>query len=95
VKSDPALSPELQNIVKRIDDLPAFPAMLTQLTELLQDPRTSADQLGKVLSTDPSMVSRVLKLVNSAFYGFPGRIGTISQAIMTIAASSKPKLSQR
>jgi putative nucleotidyltransferase with HDIG domain len=88
VKSDPALSPELQNIVKRIDDLPAFPAMLTQLTELLQDPRTSADQLGKVLSTDPSMVSRVLKLVNSAFYGFPGRIGTISQAIMVLGFSA-------
>lgn len=62
--------------------------MLATLNRLMADPRTSADTLGKALSTDPALVSKVLKLVNSAFYGFPGRIGTISQAVVILGFSS-------
>ncbi len=62
--------------------------MLATMNRLMADPRTSADTLGKALSSDPALVSKVLKLVNSAFYGFPGRIGTISQAVVILGFSS-------
>lgn len=62
--------------------------MLATLNRLMADPRTSADTLGKALSSDPALVSKVLKLVNSAFYGFPGRIGTITQAVVILGFSS-------
>lgn len=62
--------------------------MMVTITRLMQDPRTSAEELGRAIATDPSLVSKVLKLVNSAFYGFPGRISTISQAIVILGFST-------
>ena len=62
--------------------------MMATITRLMQDPRTSAEELGRAIATDPSLVSKVLKLVNSAFYGFPGRISTITQAIVILGFST-------
>lgn len=75
-------------LVNKITDLPTLPAMMATITRLMQDPRTSADELGKAVATDPALVSKVLKLVNSAFYGFPGRIKTITQAIVILGFST-------
>jgi putative nucleotidyltransferase with HDIG domain len=79
---------EVKSVIQKITDLPALPTMLATMNKLMADPRTSADTLGKALSSDPALVSKVLKLVNSAFYGFPGRIGTISQAVVILGFSS-------
>jgi HD-like signal output (HDOD) protein len=81
-------SNELKQLVLKITDLPTLPAMMTTITRLMQDPRTSAEELGRAIATDPSLVSKVLKLVNSAFYGFPGRISTITQAIVILGFST-------
>lgn len=81
-------SNELRVLVQKITDLPTLPAMMATITRLMQDPRTSAEELGKAIGSDPSMVSKVLKLVNSAFYGFPGRISTVSQAIVILGFST-------
>jgi HD-like signal output (HDOD) protein len=62
--------------------------MMATITRLMQDPRTSAEELGRAIATDPALVSKVLKLVNSAFYGFPGRISTITQAIVILGFST-------
>lgn len=62
--------------------------MMTTITRLMQDPRTSAEELGRAIATDPALASKVLKLVNSAFYGFPGRISTITQAIVILGFST-------
>jgi HD-like signal output (HDOD) protein len=81
-------SSELKALVQKITDLPTLPSMMATITRLMQDPRTSAEELGRAISTDPALVSKVLKLVNSAFYGFPGRISTITQAIVILGFST-------
>lgn len=81
-------SNELKALVQKITDLPTLPAMMATITRLMQDPRTSAEELGRAISADPALVSKVLKLVNSAFYGFPGRISTITQAIVILGFST-------
>ena len=81
-------SSELKALVQKVTDLPTLPAMMATITRLMQDPRTSAEELGRAISTDPALVSKVLKLVNSAFYGFPGRIATITQAIVILGFST-------
>ena len=81
-------SSELKALVQKITDLPTLPAMMATITRLMQDPRTTAEELGRAISTDPALVSKVLKLVNSAFYGFPGRIATITQAIVILGFST-------
>jgi HD-like signal output (HDOD) protein len=78
----------LKVLVQKITDLPTLPAMMATITRLMQDPRTSAEELGRAIASDPALVSKVLKLVNSAFYGFPGRISTITQAIVILGFST-------
>lgn len=84
----PEDSHALKALVQKVTDLPTLPAMMATITRLMQDPRTSAEELGRAISADPALVSKVLKLVNSAFYGFPGRIGTITQAIVILGFST-------
>jgi putative nucleotidyltransferase with HDIG domain len=74
----------LKKIVEEITGLPTLPTVLTQITKLMQNPRVSAAQVGSVVSTDQALTSKILKLVNSAFYGFPNRISTVTHAIVIL-----------
>jgi len=77
-------SQNLRLITEKITGLPTLPTVITKLTMLLQDPHTSAEEVGKAITNDQALASKVLKLVNSAFYGFPGRINTITHAIVIL-----------
>ncbi len=70
--------------IKRLKDLPTLPTILVECNKLLEDPNVSANQLAKAIKTDQAVSSKVLKLVNSAFYGLSGKVGTISQGIVVL-----------
>jgi putative nucleotidyltransferase with HDIG domain len=55
---------------------------------MLQNPATNAEELGLAIRTDQGLTTRVLRLVNSAFYGFPGKIGSISHAVVLLGFST-------
>jgi len=69
------------NITENIKNIPSLPEIITKSIELMQDKNTSAATLSKIISNDIGLTARVLKLVNSAYYGFPKQISTIQQAI--------------
>jgi putative nucleotidyltransferase with HDIG domain len=75
---------EIEKILNRIDELPTLPSVVEQINTLLQNPKTSAEEVGQAILTDQAIASKVIKLVNSAFYGFPGRINTITHAIVIL-----------
>lgn len=64
-----------------IDSLPTLPIIATQIMECLNHPNSSVQDVAEIILKDQSLSAKILKLVNSAFYGFPKRIGTISHAI--------------
>lgn len=64
--------------------MPALPNVVARLTRLIGDPRTTAADINKVLSSDPALVTRILKLVNSSYYGFSRRITTITNAVVIL-----------
>lgn len=74
----------LENIVSAVDDLPALPHVVVQVMKLTEDPNSTAQDINNVLSQDQAMTARVLKLANSAFYGFPRRISTVTDAIVLL-----------
>ncbi len=80
------LSPKekLKAITDKITSLPTLPKVITEITNLMQNPRTSAEEVGRAITMDQALASKVLRLVNSAFYGFPGRINTITHAIVIL-----------
>src|SRR6266542_2667408 len=54
----------------------------------LEDPRSTAASLHKIVAHDPALATRILKVVNSAFYGLPGQIGSIDRAIVLLGLNA-------
>ena len=75
---------EKKNRILSVKDLPTLPIVLDEVTELVQDPSSSTDQIAKVISRDQVLSAKVLKMVNSPIYGFPRRIGTIQHALVLL-----------
>ncbi|MCP4724334.1 MAG: HDOD domain-containing protein [bacterium] len=74
----------IKRIAENILSLPALPTIVAKMIELIDDPRTSAKQITKLISTDQVLTAKILKLANSAFYGFPRKIGTVTLAIVVL-----------
>jgi putative nucleotidyltransferase with HDIG domain len=74
----------LKKIIGRISDLPTLPRTVLKITELVNDPKSSARDLSRVITDDQVLTARLLKLVNSSFYGFPQRIATVTGAIVLL-----------
>jgi len=66
------------------EKLASLPDIFFQLQEVLSQPRSSAHYVGEVISKDPSLTAKLLKLANSAFYGYPKRIESISRAVTIV-----------
>lgn len=77
-----ALTPE--TLVNKSLKLVSPPSTYAQLDALVKDPNSSAEDISDVINTDLALVTRLLKVVNSPFYGFPSQINTISRAITII-----------
>ncbi|MCP4292271.1 MAG: HDOD domain-containing protein [bacterium] len=65
-------------------NLPPLPAVTQQLMAVMRDEDSSADDVTKVLSGDGILAGKVLKLVNSSFYGVPTEVSTISRAVVIL-----------
>ncbi len=63
------------------------PDICIKIFELMETNQASAQTLGSVISRDPSLTARLLRIVNSSFYGFPHRIDTVSRAVTVIGVS--------
>lgn len=69
------------DIVTQTEHLPSLPDAYLRVKRLIDDPNGSIPQLAAALTSDPAMTARVLRVVNSPFYGFPGRIETVTRAL--------------
>jgi HD-like signal output (HDOD) protein len=67
-----------------VKDLPTLPGVLQEVAILVENPNTSTDQISKAISKDQVLSAKVLKMVNSPIYGFPGRIGSIQHALVLL-----------
>jgi putative nucleotidyltransferase with HDIG domain len=74
----------LRRRVESINALPTVPGTFRQISAMLEKPRITLDELGRFVSNDPALTVKILKMVNSAAYGFPGRISSVSHAIMLL-----------
>lgn len=78
-------SPErLKQLVARVPGLPTLPVIVERLNEMMLNPRTTAKEVGRLISSDPALSAKILKIVNSSFYGFPSRITTVTHAIVIL-----------
>ncbi|MBW6452544.1 MAG: HDOD domain-containing protein, partial [Methyloprofundus sp.] len=73
-----------ESLVQGSITLFSLPDIYHQIEKMVNDPRFTALEIGQVITKDPALSIRLLKLVNSSFYGFQSRIDTISRAVAII-----------
>ena len=86
------MAKDLRSIVKKIDELPTLPQVVTVILSLIDSPDSSAEDINKVMEKDPSLVGKILKLVNSAYYGLPNKVNSVRQAIVILGFSTVKSL---
>ena len=79
---------QLKRVVERVYDLPSFPLVIKKLVEVAENPKSSSKDLAKVMETDQGLSTKILKLVNSAFYGFPRPVSSLQHAITLVGYNS-------
>lgn len=73
-----------QELVSGVVRLVSLPEVCIRVNEMLDDPSYNSADIGKVISQDTGLTARLLKIVNSAFYGYQSRIETVSRAVTVI-----------
>lgn len=77
-----------QEIAGNSIEIATLPEVTMRIVDVVQDKRSTAHDLHKIVRNDPSLSARVLRVVNSAFYGLPGLIGSIDRAIMMLGLNA-------
>jgi HD-like signal output (HDOD) protein len=70
-----------QELVACVEKLASLPAVYHRIRDLLDDPDSSVLELSEAVSSDVAITARVLRVVNSVLYGFPGKVETVSRAV--------------
>jgi putative nucleotidyltransferase with HDIG domain len=73
-----------QELVKDIGELVSMPGVAVRINEMVDDVQYSAVDIGKVISQDPGLTVRLLKIANSPLYGFSSQIDTVSRAVTVL-----------
>lgn len=77
-------SEQVKKVLATLEDIPTLPTVINKLMELLENPKSTAKDINDVIKTDQSLTAKTLKLVNSAYYGFPRKIGTVTDAVVIL-----------
>lgn len=80
----PNLSVTASDLVSRELQLASLPDVYYRIMEVINSTRSSASHIAEAVGKDTSLLSRLLRLVNSAFYGFPSKIETVTRAVAIV-----------
>ena len=72
----------LRQLVSRMDRLPSMPSLYGQIVEILQDPKIGLEAIGEIVGQDMAMTAKILKLVNSAFFGLGRQLSSPTEAVV-------------
>lgn len=74
----------VHEIIGKLDDLPTLPAIVYELSRVINDPMSSTAEVEKIMANDISLTTKVLRLANSAYYAIPGGVSSLQRAIAYI-----------
>ena len=82
----------LKKVEVYISKMPSLPVTVTKIMEIANNPKASPADLNKVISVDPVLMGRVLKLINSAYYGLSQEITSLVRAIIMLGINTVKNL---
>src|SRR5262245_4674161 len=74
--------------IKNLDSVPTLPTVAGRLIEMALNDKSTAADLGELISKDPALTARLLKVVNSSSYGLRNEVSSVSHAITIIGRQS-------
>ncbi|MFV0348400.1 MAG: HDOD domain-containing protein [Halodesulfovibrio sp.] len=84
----PCPSPvEVQSLMRDDVKLGSLPSVFHKLVEVVNDSRSSATDVAEVIANDTDLVARLLRVVNSPFYGMTAKVDTISRAVTVVGSN--------
>lgn len=75
---------DIEKRVEELSNLPTLPGVVKVLTSMVEDTAVAASDVGDVIAKDQVLSAKLLRLVNSPVYGFPGRISSVTHAIVLL-----------
>lgn len=82
------LPESLYKQLMRVNDIGSLPEVTTRIVQVVEDPKSTAQDMHAIVRTDPALAAKVLKVVNSAFYGLPSQISSLDRAIVMLGLSA-------
>lgn len=78
------MPPTIAQLTEGIPSLGSYGAVINEIEAILDNPSSTLADVGAVIEKDPALAARLLRLGNSAFYGFAHRLETVAEAISLI-----------
>jgi putative nucleotidyltransferase with HDIG domain len=75
-----------ESLVADVRDLLSLPEIAVQVNAMVEDPRSTATELGEVINRDPSLTARLLRIANSPFFGLTSKIATVQRAVAVVGS---------
>lgn len=82
----------IRKIKAYIGSMPSLPTTVAKVMEICNNPKTSPTDLDKVISLDPVLMGKVLKLINSAYYGLQNQVTSLVRAIIMLGVNTVKNL---
>jgi len=82
------MSPQIEERIGQCTNLPSLPAVAVQVLELTQKPDVDIAEIARTIARDPALSSKILRTVNSSFYGRGQHVSTISHALVILGLQS-------
>ncbi|MCK5232904.1 MAG: HDOD domain-containing protein, partial [Desulfobulbaceae bacterium] len=84
----PSKTDVLKVLNRDVEELPTLPVVAIKLLEIIADEHSSAADLARVVESEPAIMARLLKIVNSAAYGFQRKISSVNHAVTLLGFST-------
>ncbi|MDR0354131.1 MAG: HDOD domain-containing protein [Deltaproteobacteria bacterium] len=75
---------QVKRDIRKIKNLPTVPGIVAKISRMVENPETSASEVGRLISQDQVLSAKVLRMANSAFFGMSRKISSISQALVIL-----------
>jgi putative nucleotidyltransferase with HDIG domain len=82
----------IQRKMRHVEEFRTIPAVVKKFLEVLENPRLSLEDIATIVSKDQMLTARLLKTVNSPFFGFIYRVATIRQALLLLGLNTAKAL---
>tara|TARA_B100001248_G_scaffold261706_1_gene253768 strand:+ start:7894 stop:8790 length:897 start_codon:yes stop_codon:yes gene_type:complete len=72
---------DYEYLTSKLEELPTLPSIVSEISQVINDPMSTPKDIEDLMLNDQSLTTKVLKLINSAYYSIPGGIDDLGRAI--------------